>query len=100
MHPNVSIRLTERTRSHPSEHSYDTVDMPSMRTRHRDDLRLVRRMLEGDETAFEEFSNSYIPVLYRFAQRRLYRDQDLVADLVQTTLCKVIPKMGSPGRSR
>lgn len=52
-------------------------------------------MIKGDEMAFERFSNDYIPTLYRFAQRRLHGDQDLVADLVQTTLCKVITKLDS-----
>ena len=69
--------------------------MPSLTAPYKDDRRLVRRMIKGDEMAFEEFSNAYIPVLYRFARRRLTRDQDLVADLVQTTLCKVIPKLAS-----
>jgi RNA polymerase sigma factor (sigma-70 family) len=52
-------------------------------------------MIKGDEMAFERFSNDYIPTLYRFAQRRLPGEQDLVADLVQTTLCKVISKLDS-----
>ena len=62
---------------------------------YRDDQRLVRQMVKGDEMAFERFSNDYIPPLYRFAQRRLHGDQDLVADLVQTTLCKVMSKLDS-----
>jgi DNA-directed RNA polymerase specialized sigma24 family protein len=44
-------------------------------------------MIKGEEMAFEQFSHDYIPILYRFAQRRLTGDQDLVADLVQTTIC-------------
>jgi RNA polymerase sigma-70 factor (ECF subfamily) len=67
--------------------------MPFLTNRYRDDRALVRRMIKGDEMAFEEFSNTYIPVLYRFAHRRLGSQRDLAADLVQTTLCKVIPKL-------
>lgn len=50
-------------------------------------------MISGDETAFEQFSDSYIPVLYRFTQRRLHGDRDLASDIVQSTLCKVIAKL-------
>jgi RNA polymerase sigma-70 factor (ECF subfamily) len=50
-------------------------------------------MVDGDEEAFEQFSNNYIPALYRFAQRRLSGDRDLVSDLVQSTLCKAIAKL-------
>jgi len=63
------------------------------RRRHRKDRKLVRQILAGDETAFEQFSNAYIPVLYRFAQRRLDGNADLARDIVQSTLCKVITKL-------
>ena len=69
--------------------------MPLQKKLYRDDQRLVRQMVKGDEMAFERFSNDYIPTLYRFAQRRLPGEQDLIADLVQTTLCKVISKLDS-----
>lgn len=52
-------------------------------------------MLAGDEAAFEAFSNNYIPVLHRFAHRRLGSDRELVRDVVQSTLCKVIAKLGT-----
>jgi len=67
--------------------------MGEKRATYHDDRRLVRRMVAGDEAAFEQFSNNYIPALYRFAQRRLSGDQDLVSDLVQSTLCKAIAKL-------
>lgn len=60
-----------------------------------DDKQLVRRMLAGDERAFEEFSDSYIPILYRFASRRLDRDRELTREIVQSTVCKAIAKLST-----
>ncbi len=54
------------------------------------DRELVRRMVAGDEAAFETFCDDYIPILYRFATTRLRGAADLVPDVVQTTLCKAI----------
>jgi RNA polymerase sigma-70 factor (ECF subfamily) len=51
-------------------------------------------MLAGDEMAFEQFADQYLPPLYRFAQR-LVNDPELARDLVQSTLCKAIAKLGS-----
>jgi len=56
---------------------------------------MVRRMIAGDETAFEAFSADYIPQLYRFALRRLQGDRELAQDVVQSTLCKVIQKLAA-----
>ncbi len=63
------------------------------RKRHRDDRSLVRRMIAGEEEAFEEFSGHYIPMLYRFAGRRLAGEPELVQEIVQTTVCKAIAKL-------
>ena len=60
-----------------------------------DDLQLVQRMLEGDERAFERFADDYIPALYRFVSRRLGGDRELAREIVQTTICKVMGKLGS-----
>lgn len=92
MNETVAINPSS-VRAEPTRQIRHHSTMPSTASRYKDDRRLVRRMLRGDEMAFEEFSNTYIPILYRFAQRRLVRDQDLVADLVQTTLCKALPKI-------
>lgn len=46
---------------------------------------LVRRMLGGDEGAFDEFFADYFPRLFRFAILRL-RDPDAAEDIVQTSL--------------
>ena len=56
---------------------------------------LVRRMIAGDERAFEEFSDTYIPALHRFAAFRLDRDRELVREIVQTTLVKAIANLPS-----
>ncbi len=53
----------------------------------------MRRMIEGDERAFERFSDEYIPLVYRFASRRLRGDRELTRDLVQSTVCKAIAKL-------
>lgn len=56
---------------------------------------LVRRMQSGDEAAFEHFTRHHVPALYRFAIARLRGDRQLASDIVQTTLCKVLSKLGS-----
>src|SRR6185503_5776492 len=50
---------------------------------------LVRRMLGGDENAFDEFFADYFPRLFRFAVLRL-RDQDAAEDLVQNSLISAV----------
>ncbi len=56
---------------------------------------LLDRMQAGEESAFDVFAERYIPGLYRFAQRRLAGDRELTRDVVQSTVCKVIEKLGS-----
>ena len=55
---------------------------------------LVRRMLDGDEAAFDEFFADYFPRLFRFAVLRL-RDPDIAEDLVQTSLIAAVRHLGS-----
>ena len=55
---------------------------------------LVRRMLGGDERAFDEFFDAYFPRLFRFAVLRL-RDQDAAEDLVQNSLIAAVRNLGS-----
>lgn len=59
------------------------------------DKALVKRMLSGEETAFEEFFSSYFPALFRFALARLGQSQDLAEEVVQATLAKAIPKLAT-----
>ncbi len=56
---------------------------------------LVRRMVAGDASAFDEFADGYLPGLYRFAAARLAGDRELTRDIVQSTACKVIAKIAS-----
>src|ERR687892_1444545 len=55
---------------------------------------LVRRMLAGDEGAFDEFFGDYFPRLFRFAVLRL-RDEDAAEDLVQNALIAAVRNLGS-----
>ena len=55
---------------------------------------LVRRMLGGDEGAFDEFFADYFPRLFRFAVLRL-RDQDAAEDIVQNSLIAAVRNLGS-----
>ena len=55
---------------------------------------LVRRMLGGDEGAFDEFFADYFPRLFRFAVLRL-RDPDAAEDIVQASLIAAVRHLGS-----
>ena len=55
---------------------------------------LVRRMLGGDEGAFDEFFADYLPRLFRFAVLRV-RDQDAAEDIVQDSLIAAVRTLGS-----
>ena len=61
---------------------------------HGSDRELVRRMLGGDEGAFDEFFADYFPRLFRFAVLRL-RDPDAAEDIVQTSLMAAMRHLGS-----
>jgi len=62
-------------------------------TRTYEGVELARRMVAGDERAFEEFADDYLPQLYRFALYRLDRDPELTREIVQATVCKAIAKL-------
>jgi RNA polymerase sigma-70 factor (ECF subfamily) len=57
------------------------------------DLALIRRLLGGEEVAFEDFFAAYFPRLYRFARVRLRGDEDATEDVVQATLIKALDKL-------
>jgi RNA polymerase sigma-70 factor (ECF subfamily) len=59
------------------------------------DLRLVRRVIAGEEAAFAEFFEGYFSPLYRFAMARMNHDADAAEEVVQATFCKAIPKLGT-----
>lgn len=53
------------------------------------DFALARRLVAGDESAFDEFFADYFPRLYRFARARLESD-DAAEDVVQAALIKAL----------
>src|SRR5881397_3843445 len=55
-----------------------------------DNRNLVKRMLAGEEQAFEEFFEGHFARLYRFALARMRQDADAAEDVVQAALCKAI----------
>ena len=62
---------------------------------HRADKQLVKRLLKGDERAFEDFYQEYFDKLYRFVLARVDHQHHLTEDLVQSSLCKAIDKLSS-----
>jgi RNA polymerase sigma-70 factor (ECF subfamily) len=71
------------------------VSTAGVRQERTDERGLVRRMLAGEEPAFEEFAADYLPPLLRFASRRLGGDRELARDIVQSTVCKAIGKLAT-----
>lgn len=61
----------------------------------KDDLTLVRRMLAGEDRAFDEFFESHFPPLYRFALARMGRDEDGAEEAVQAALARAVTKLGT-----
>ncbi|MCP4901029.1 MAG: sigma-70 family RNA polymerase sigma factor [bacterium] len=58
-----------------------------------DESRLIRRILKGDEAAFETFYKGHVHRLFRFAAARLGGDADWAEDVVQRTMCIAIKKL-------
>lgn len=58
-----------------------------------EDKALARRILDGDERAFEDFFHAYAPRLYRFALARLGQDNELAREVVQSAVCKGIESL-------
>jgi RNA polymerase sigma-70 factor (ECF subfamily) len=59
------------------------------------DVALVRRVLAGDEAAFEEFFECYFPRLYRFALPRLDGHEDAAEDTTQRVLIRALDRLHS-----
>ncbi len=59
-----------------------------------DDLALVKRMMQGDEDAFERFFASSFPPLYRFAAARL-PEPEAAEEVVQAALSRAVMKLGT-----
>jgi len=58
-----------------------------------DDGDLVMRMLNGEQSAFNEFFATYADRLYRFALKRLGDDTASAEDAVQQTLCRAVERL-------
>ena len=57
------------------------------------DLVQARRLIAGDETAFEEFFAGYFPRLYRFARARVGGNEDVAEEITQATLIRALDKL-------
>lgn len=57
------------------------------------DRQLARRVISGEERAFDELFDGHFPGLYRFALARLDGDEDAAEEVAQATLCKAISKL-------
>lgn len=57
------------------------------------DLDLARRLIGGDEAAFEEFFSAYFPRLYRFALARLAGNEDAADEIAQRVLIRAIDRL-------
>ena len=57
------------------------------------DLALARRVIAGDESAFDEFFTTYFPRLYRFALARLGGNDDASEEIVQRVLIHAIDRL-------
>jgi RNA polymerase sigma-70 factor, ECF subfamily len=62
---------------------------------HKNDLALAKALVKGDERQFAVFFDEYFPRLYRFAYTRLGSDEELVKDVVQSTLMNSIRYLDS-----
>ena len=58
-----------------------------------DDKKLSKRILAGEERAFDRFFDENFARLYRFASARLADDPDAAREIAQTTLTRAIQKM-------
>jgi RNA polymerase sigma-70 factor, ECF subfamily len=59
------------------------------------ELGLVRRMLAGDERAFDEFFHGSFPAVYRFALARTGHDAEAAEEVAQATLCRAVAKLAT-----
>ena len=58
-----------------------------------EDRDLARRLLRGDERAFEEFFRTHFHALFRFALSRMRNDADAAEEVAQATLCRAITRL-------
>ena len=70
-----------------------TAETPEPEGEVADEAQLVKRMLAGEERAFDAFFGSHFPRLYRFALPRLNRNEEAAREVVQATLGKAMRKL-------
>ncbi len=58
-----------------------------------DERQIIRRMLGGEEQAFEAFFNAYFARVYRFALPRLNGDVEATREVVQAALAKAMRRI-------
>jgi RNA polymerase sigma-70 factor (ECF subfamily) len=59
------------------------------------DMSLARRVLAGDESAFDEFFTLYFPRLYRFTLPRVRGNEDAAEEIVQRALIRALDRLAS-----
>jgi RNA polymerase sigma-70 factor (ECF subfamily) len=59
------------------------------------DVTLARRVLAGNEDAFEEFFDRYFPRLFRFTLPRVGGNEDTAEEVVQRVLIRALAHLGS-----
>lgn len=62
---------------------------------HLEDLRIARRIVAGDETAFRQIFDEHYDRLYRFSLARVNGDQFAAEDLVQQSMSRAIQSLRS-----
>jgi RNA polymerase sigma-70 factor (ECF subfamily) len=60
-----------------------------------DDRKFAKRLLEGDETAFDQFFDDNFARLYRFALARLNGDIEAAQEVAQVTMTRAIRKLST-----
>ncbi len=58
-----------------------------------EDKQLTKRLLAGEERAFNEFFDGYFSRLYRFALARLANDPEAACEVVHSTLSRALKKI-------
>lgn len=58
-----------------------------------DDRTLAKRLLAGDESAFNRFFDDNFARLYRFAMTRMSNDREAAREVVMTTLSRAVQRM-------
>ena len=59
-----------------------------------EDKRLVKRLLAGNEAAFNRFFDENFARLYRFVLARVSHDEEIAAEIVQAALSKALMNIG------